>query len=433
MAAVNNQFFDVEGYVADEALPELESLFSMAATFDTQFEDWEKVEKYGTRGNKFAVKRPARINTLDTLSFNATTSGQYDELSMTVVADQFKSAPTPISSDQLATYNPESFLSDIGRGAIASIVTKVEAFCCQRAAFTGYRFMGSPDVPVTQLQTFTDLTVGLAKFRAYGGDVLAHCHLPIIDSAKITQSGLQQFATKRNDEIAINGEIGELTGVYNTRFYQNALLPIHTSGTASAEGEIEISAVADSTATDPFTGETVNTTTISLTNMTDATATVVQNDLLDVGALQGLKYLTYIGYENSEVDVQARVITGGTAAGGDLDIVVYPRLTFDATNTNTERNLPRAIATGAAGDKVRIVKSHRCGTVFLKDYMKFVAPKLPHEDPYKTGTYMDPDTKVSLRAYSGSVLGGNTHQFVHDIMYGANGAAEGVMRICLPL
>lgn len=436
MAASANDFFDVVGFVSDEALPLLLATFSMTATFDSQFEEWESVNRNGvqTRGNKFTVKKPPRVNSGTGLTFNATSDGIYTDQYMTVVADQQRHSFVPISSDQLATYNPKTFLDSIGESQVNVIAEYIEAFNCQRAANTGFRFIGSPAVEPGQNLSYQQLTSGFAKAKTFGGSgLLSHVHLPLYETALITQSGLQQFTTKRNDEIAVNGEIGELQGNYKARFYQNSFLPTHISGTASLEGEIEISAVADSTATDPLTGETINTSTISLTNMTDTTATVVENDLLDIGAANGLHYLSYYGYQNTQQDVQCKVITGGTASGGDLDIVVYPRLTYDATDVSTDRNLPRDIVTGAAGDKVRIVKSHQKGVMFFDKHMKFVSPRLPNESPYPTGTKMDTETKISLRAYSGSVFGGNTHGFVVDNMFGSNGVPEGVVSIIFPL
>ena len=256
----------------------------------------------------------------------------------------------------------------------------------------------------------------------------------MVESAEIVNTALQQFVTQRNDDMAIDGEIGDLRGNSRVTFYETNLLQAHTAGTASEDGSLEITSLADNTAVFPGTTNTVNTTSLVLQGLT-AGATIVQDDLLDIGVANGLQYLTYVGHiASSNTNVQCRVITGGTAdGGGNITITVYPRLVYDGTNVDPQRNLPRAIVNGASGDKVRIAKSHIPGFIFLEDYLKFACPNLPTKSPYATASVMDPDTKIGMRAYHGAVFDQPITQMVLDVLYGAGGAPEGCARILFPL
>lgn len=436
--AFNSILIPVQGYVTNEALPALDNALVITRSFDSKFKDWEKPETYGTRGATFLVKKQTRFSVQTTLDFDPVTSGNFQEQFMSVTADTEALVNYAATDQQLATFDPQSLMMTNKDSAITTLSNRIETDSASTAALGGYRFFGNPIIQAGQLQSVGEVTNSVAKFRSFGGMGEAHYIMPLDTAAQVIQSGLQQFAPKRNDEMADEGEIGYLGGVDRVRFLQSALLPVHTSGTVTTTdagiNQTTGFTISSVTVTAPGTGAPNGTTEITLSGVTTG-ATIVENDMIQLVPATGsapLQFLNYYSYTASLQAVQGRVITGGTADGaGDLTFTIEPALIFDATDTDVNRNLTRAIVPGA--DTLVVAESHRAGAFFFTPFIKFVNPKLPSTEPFVSVSEMTDDSAISLRCYHGYVFGSNTTQFIHDSLYGYGVAPEGVARLIYPL
>ncbi len=432
--------FDVQAYNADKALPYLYNNLGTVRTLNLEYEGWTRPEQYGTRGDKFSVKIPTRLSVQSGLTFDASAAGfgDYQERQMTISADQKKFVPYAISTPERATFNEKGLLNTNAKSALENIATEMDAFAAERVAFTGYRAFGDFNVQADQMTTVGEVTNASAIFRSFGACEASYYTVPDGVGAKIVQSGLQQFTIDRNNELAMKGELGKLNGVRNMTFMESNVLPVHIAGTASVRtvnfsDGYNITAVVVTAPSNNVTSSQAGTTVISLSGGTNGD-TIVLNDMIDIGFLNTanpLLFQTFNGYKTSEQKVQGRVTVGGTFAGGILDITIEPALTFDATNVDPTRNLNRAIINGT--DTLRVAKSHRAGLIYHGMYGAFVCPPLGDEDPYKTGYIKLPEIPISCRSYYGAVLGAATKVFIHDVIYGFGGAAEGLGRILLSI
>lgn len=444
MAAKDNSTFDVVGYVDKEALPLLENELGVVRTLDNTFDNWEKAYNYGTRGPTVAKKLPTRLNADDGLDFDQddTDDGAFNERRLSISADQLANSRYAYTNIEEATFDTGGLLNTNAQSAINELSNKMDRFAAESVSLRGYRFFGDFNVQTDQMQTVGEVTTAVARFRSFGcARYKPSFYLtPFVAQAKITQSGLQQFVMKRNEELAVAGEIGELKGVPNTNFIASNLLPIHTSGTAADTATnfstgYGIAVVAVTPPDNSLTGNQAGITTLDLTGFTPGD-TIVVNDAIDIGFLNTadpLLYLTFSGYNVSENKIQGRVIVGGTADGGGLlQIQIEPALIFDAANSDPQRNLNRAI--DIANDTLRIAKSHRAAGLYIGDYGCFASPKLAKKDTYDSHTVRATDTGVSLRAYYGDTkLGTSNKYMVHDVIYGFGGAAEGFGRVMYPI
>lgn len=436
-----NSTFDVQGYVDDEALPILVNKLGITRTLDRKYENWEKPESYGTRGDTFLCKLPTRINANDGLTFQTqegSTDGDFAERVLAVVAGEQANARYAITDVQQAVFDVDGLLKSNPIASLNELAIKMDTFSATSVSFRGYRAFGDFAISPNQNTTVAEVTDNVATFQSFGCGSMGYYANPFRVSAKIVQSGLQQFVLKRNEDLAVKGELGELGGVPETTFLTTNLLPVHTAGTAADDaGNLTPGFTIDSVVVTPPTndlssGTQAGTTTINLSGMTNG-LTILKDDMIDIGKLNiadPLFYLTFTGYIPSEQLLQGRVTANVTVAGGVVAVVVEPAMIFDGANLNVNRNLSRDIIPGT--DTLRVAKSHRCGALYLGEYGKFVSPPLPQKEPYPTGTKMSPEMQLSVRAYYGAnALGGQTKYFVQDVIYGFGGGAEGFARVLL--
>lgn len=436
-----NSKFDVVGYADKDAVPMLENKLGTVLTLDRKYQGWERAEYFGTRGQSFTTKLPTRLNADDGITFDQTdpADGSFSERILAVTADQLKNSRYAYTNVEEAVYDVDGLLNTNPQSAVNEIANAMDRFAATSVSLRGYRAFGDFAVQSGQMQTVGEVTDAVATFQSFGCGSRGYYLIPFRAAAKITQSGLQQFVMKRNEDIAVKGEIGELNGVPDTTFLSTNLLPIHISGTAANNvANLGTGFTIDSVVVTPpsnlITGNQAGITTINLTGMTDG-ETILVDDIIDIGFLNvsnPLIYLTFTGYNESEQSIQGRVIVGGTVVANALQIQIEPALIFDATEINVNRNLNRAIIPGT--DTLRVARSHRAAGLYIGEYGKFVNPQLPEKDTYKSASIKSKDTQLSMRVYHGDTrLGADAKYMVHDVLYGFGGAAEGFGRILYPI
>jgi len=291
-----------------------------------------------------------------------------------------------------------------------------------------FRFYGDG---VTPINSFTQLAQSVANFEDFG----AATHkmmgiLPVANIPAIVGTGLNQFAMRRNDEIASSWELGEFSG---TEWYESNLLPVHVSGTigntAAPNNVMTVVSTNDPTGT--------NVTAITFTEPTggtDANA-IKAGDLFQfndgVSGQPNMRFLTFIGHRQSQQPVQFRAIANAATVAGTVTVQVQ---TINGVGLvwaqNQNQNINNTIQ---AGMTVTPVPSHRAGCLMSGDQFYLAMPRLPDESPFTTVNMTDADSGASIRHYFGSQFGMNNRAYVRDVIWGSSLVAENSLRYIFPL
>lgn len=291
-----------------------------------------------------------------------------------------------------------------------------------------FRFYGDG---ITPINSFTQLAQSVANFEDFG----AATHkmmgiLPVANIPAIVGTGLNQFAMRRNDEIANSWELGKFS---NTEWYESNLLPTHVSGTiGNTAAPNNIMTVVSTN--DP---SGVNVTSITFTypgSLTDANA-VKAGDLFQfndgVSGKPNLRFLTFIGHTVSSQPVQFRAIADAASVSGSVTVLIQTINSVGlvwAQNQNQNLN-----ATIVAGMTVTPLPSHRAGILMSGDQFYLAMPRLPDESPFTTSNMVDADSGAAIRHYFGSQFGMNNRAYVRDSVWGSTLVAENSLRYAFPL
>lgn len=292
-----------------------------------------------------------------------------------------------------------------------------------------FRFYGDG---VTPINSFTQLAQSVANFEDFG----AATHkmmgiLPVSNIPAIVGTGLNQFAMRRNDELANSWELGKFA---NTDWYESNLLPVHVSGTigntASPNNVMTVVSTNDPTGT--------NVTSITFTEPTSGTDAnaIKAGDLFQfndgVSGKPNLRFLTFIGHNVCSQPVQFRAIADAATVSGTVTVQIQTINGFGLgwNGTNANYNLNTAIQ---AGMTVTPLPSHRAGILMSGDQFYLAMPRLPDESPFTTSNMVDPDSGASIRHYFGSQFGMNNRAYVRDVVFGSCLVSENSLRYAFPL
>ena len=291
-----------------------------------------------------------------------------------------------------------------------------------------FRFYGDG---VTPINSFTQLAQSVANFEDFG----AATHkmmgiLPVANIPAIVGTGLNQFAMRRNDEIANSWELGKFS---NTDWYESNLLPVHVSGTigntAAPNNVMTVVSTNDPTG--------VNVTSITFTEPTSGTDAnaIKAGDLFQfndgISGKPNLRFLTFIGHSVCSQPVQFRAIADAASVAGTVTVQVQ---TINSVGLvwaqNQNQNLNAAIQ---AGMTVTPLPSHRAGILMSGDQFYLAMPRLPDESPFTTSNMVDTDSGASIRHYFGSQFGMNNRAYVRDSVWGSCLVSENSLRYAFPL
>jgi len=350
-------------------------------------------------------------------------------------------------TDQQFIFNVRDYMDRFGMAAMKELGSKIEAdilknfvsgvvvndpqnanYLTAQVDSGPFRFYGDG---VTPISSYTQLAQAVANFNSFG----AATHkmmgiLPVSSIPAIVGTGLNQFATTRNNDIANSWELGKFS---NTDWYESNLLPTHVSGTiGNTAAPNNIMTVVS---TNDATGANVTTITFSEpTTGTDADA-IKAGDLFQfndgVSGQPNMRFLTFIGHEVSTQPVQFRAIADAATVAGAVTVSVQTINGVGLVSAqNANQNLNNAIAVGMT---VTPLPSHRAGCLMSGDQFYLAMPRLPDESPFTTVNMTDPDSGASIRHYFGSQFGLNNRAYVRDAIWGSSLVAENSMRIVLPL
>jgi hypothetical protein len=286
-----------------------------------------------------------------------------------------------------------------------------------------FRFYGDG---ITAINSYQQLAQMIANFKNFGAVddgikvVLSDLAIP-----GIVGSGLNQFAPRRNDEIAMSWEVGEF-GTPPVDYFISNLLPVQVAGTVGNSAQ-----VLTLVSTNDPTGNNITQLTFSGATPNDADA-VKSGDLFQfqdgVSGKPNMRYLTFIGQKLSGQPVQFRATAdAGASSGGNVTVNIYPPL---QSTPGATQNLNNALQ---AGMQVKALPTHRAGVVVGGDAFYLAMPALPKQPPFDTANEYDDETGVSMRLTYGSTFGQNQLGLVHDAIWGATLVPEYSMRVVFPV
>lgn len=302
--------------------------------------------------------------------------------------------------------------------AMTELGAQIEASVASTILTGPYRFYGDG---TTAINSFGQLAQMMAFFRNFGSvNYLTRGYLSDLAVPSIVNSGLNQFALNRNNEIANSWEVGRFD---NTDWYRSNFLPVHISGTTGTGAQTLTVVSIDSTGTQ---------LTVSGANNSDSGA-VLANDLFQfqdgVGSYPNLRYLTFIGHKPSGNPVQFRAtVNAGSTSGGNVTLTIDPPLISQAGNINQNLNYPIQ-----SGMQIKGLPSHRRGLVCSGDAMFLAMPQLPDQTPFPTANKADEMSGAAIRFTQGATFGQNQNGFIFDAIWGSDFVPEYCMGIIFPL
>ena len=412
MAVPNNILQQVQTYQLSN-LAYLQNLNCFVATANTKFKNFEKLT--ANLGDTVTFDLPPRFTTAASL---VATFQSADQRVENLTVDKAINVSYAFTAQQFI-FNVEDYMAQFGKAAVMEMSAEIEADIATVCVEAPYRFYGDG---VTPINSYGQLAAALAMYRNYGAAKdNTKFYLSDIAQSAIVNTGLNQFATDRNNKSANSWDVGDFD---RAAFYVSNLLPVHTAGTIGEDGTVltVVSVVKDA-----------NDAVIQIVFSgagTDADA-VKEFDKFQfsdgVSGQPNLRYLTFIGHKVSSNPVQFRATANAASSAGNVTVDVYPPLKASQGNT---RNLNFEIA---AGMQVTALPSHRAGMITAGNPLFLGMPMLPEEVPFPTGNEVDPDTGVSLRMYYGSLFGQNQRGMIHDAIWGKKCVAEYAMSVVFPL
>lgn len=385
---------------------------------NTKFKDFDNMRV--NLGSSVDFTLPTRFTTTNSLvvSFQSV-----EQRVLRLTVDQEISTSYDFT-DQERVFNLDGrgYMEEFGAGAVAEIASKIEANIAQVAETTPYRFFGDGVTPIT---SYLQLANALAFFRNFGAAQHDTCVvLPDLTYPAVINSGLNQFVTKRNEELAMSWEMGHWN---KADWYQSNLLPTHTSGTEGTAGStltvVSVTKNAD---------DAVTAITFSGTSGASDPDSIKENDSLrfndGVSGQPNLRFRTFIGHEVSQSPVQMRATADAASTGGSqVTVTIDPPL---KASSGRNQNINTEIV---AGMQVSVLPSHRCGLIMSGKPLFIGMPRLPDVVPFPSSSAQDPETGISTRQYYGTLFGQNKQGMVHDAIWGRVLVPEYSMKLALPL
>lgn len=396
------------------------NLNCFVTTANTKFKNFQN--EIGNLGDTVTFDRTPRYTTSNGLVISTQTSVQRVQ---TLTVNSAQNVAYNFTSQQIL-FNVDEYWDKFAKSAVEELSANVEADVANVCVQNTFRFYGDG---VTQITTFNQLAKMLAFFRNFGAAKSnTRGYLSDMAVPDVVGSGLNQFATKRNDETAMSWEVGSFS---RCEWYQSNLLPVHIAGSVGIAGSV-LTVVST---TKNAAGE-ITAITFSGTAASDASS-ILQYDKFqfsdNIGSFNNLRFLTFIGHFQSNSPVQfAAAATAASTAGSQVTVTLYPPLlpgAIQASSSDT-MNINFDIL---AGMQATVLPSHRAGVVMAGDPLFLAMPTLPTQEPFYSASEYDDDTGVSMRCYWGTVLGQNQQIMAHDCIWGKTMVPEYSMAVIFPL
>lgn len=444
--------------LSDMAMEAFEQSSAHIANFNHKYENFRKVPN--SFGSQVLVARPTRVTSGPGLSLPDSTPPWTQEYYNLVISNSWHSEIANTTYQDMFYEEQIDWITDKAFATVETLRGKVESQMCklwdstmqgaQSQTDTGAPLYTPPQIESGPFRFYANWTPGATTVDAIndqrlikkasnlmkvggvpGGAVKAFIHR-MVEHSLLSTFG-QDFLPTTNDKYYDSWMLREWAGL---KFYSTDFLPIHYSGTIANNGEtLTIVEVQDSLTVDPmlaalsvYNSENLNKTVQTSTLVcTDASSggTVNVGDLIQINSVVSKStVVTYNSKDVTSLPVQVRVVAVAEAdGGGDIEIVVYPRLISDPNSAIQNISAPLQ-----AGDLLNIVPDHLCGGLAFGDSGHFVNPPLKPVSPWdcKVNTKND----LSLRTYSGNVFRKDIESIVTDTMFAGFIDPWASQRIC---
>lgn len=394
----------------------LQNLNAFIHTANTRFKDFDKIE--ANLGSTVTFDLPPRFVTANSLV--ATFQPAAQRVQSLTVNNAYNTSYV-FSAEQFI-FNVRDYMEKFGKAATIELGAQIEANVALNCVTGPFRFYGNG---VTPINSYQQLAQALAMFRNFGA-ATSNAKGYIADTVvpSIIQSGLQQFAMERNNEIANSWELGDFS---RCEWYQSNLLPQHIAGTEGQQGTVLTVVAVTMNANNQITAIEFNGT-----NAANDANSVKQYDKFQfndgVAGQTNVRYLTFTGHQPSANPVQFMATADAASTGAShVTVSIYPPLQVAA---GANQNITTPIV---AGMQCSVLPSHRAGMITAGDPLFLAMPRLPEEVPFPTASKTDPDTGVSMRMYYGSKFGENQRGMIHDVIWGSTLVPEYSMGLIFPM
>lgn len=391
--------------------------FAFIKNSNKKFKNFQEIQNQ--LGATVTFERPPRFTTTNSLVAQFQSA---EQLVQSLTVDKEISVSYEFTAQQIVFNDVKGYMERWGKAATKEMGTQIESDLASLCVSAPYRFFGDG---VTQINSYGQLAQALAQFRNFGAAPQnTQGYLSDIAIPAIVNSGLQQFATNRNNESANSWELGAFS---NCDWFESNLLPIHVAGT---EGQAATTLTVVSVVKDA--DDAVTSITFSGTSAANDANSVKQYDKFQfqdgVANQPNLRFLTYIGHKPSALQVQFAATANAASTGGSqVTVTINPPLKASA---GKNQNITNEIA---AGMQVKVLPSHRAGLIQSGDPLFLAMPRLPDQRPYDTANEADEDSGASFRLTMGAQFGLNSYGMIHDAIWGKTGVGDYMMSVIFPL
>lgn len=414
MVAPTSDMVNVETFQAS-GLGYIQNAYCGIAEANSKFKNFDKSPT--NLGDTVSFDGPIQQSFQGTLAptFKGTTQPKYE-----LTVDQEGSVAFSFSN-QGFVFNAADYVDKFNMSATKELGANIEKNLWESTIGTHtYRtyYSGITANKIDPLNSYVQLADMLARYRnvgSPGGDLKVY--IPDMIVPGIVNTGLNQFATNRNNESAASWDLGDFGGA---SFRTSNLLPLHTAGTVGNDGGT-MTVVSINAAGDQLT-----------ISGGGANATLNANDIIEfndsVAGQTNVRFLTRIGHivsqQSGQLRVTANVTLDGTGAG---TINIFPSLNSTVGDALQNVNTPIV-----AGMELKALPNHRTGLIVGGNALYLAMPQLPDESPFATANQVDKDTGASIRVYKGSKFAQNERGYVCDAIWGTSLVDDYAMRIALP-
>jgi hypothetical protein len=404
------------------SLGRLLNLMVFGSTMNPKFKQFNE-DYIGNLGDSITFDLPPRFYAASGLVVNTFDSVEQrvDTLSVNV-ANNVNFQVT--NQEQIFNLEPLDYMEEFGNSAMDELASKIESDLAGALLTNTYRFFGDG---VNQINSFQQLIKANTFYRNYGapkGDLKVY--IQDLAVPEIVASGLNQFVTKRNEDLAQSWELGSYN---NATYYASNLLATHTAGTVGQAVGTAANILTVVSTNDP-TGANITQITFSspTANSSDA---VVTNDLMqfldNVSGQPNIRYRTFTGHEISSNPVQLRVTADADIVTNAITVSIYPALrSLPGKNQNLSTNI-------VAGMQVKVLPSHKRGMILGGDAFYLAMPKLPDQRPFDTANHYAEDYPLAIRMTYGALFGQNSMGVIYDEIHGKKLVDEYAMAMIFPL
>lgn len=356
----------------------------------------------------------------------------------TLTVNQAQNVNFAVSAEQLIfNIDNNDYRGIFEKSAVTELGSQIEQNVAGIVETNTYRFYsagvtGSGPYFPAAINSYGQLANTIAQFQSFGSAPTDYeMFLPSLAVPNIINSGLNQFALNRNNEIANSWELGRWD---NVDFYKSNLLPLHTSGTTGNSQQV-LTVVSVTRQSDG------GITSITFSGATDSDANaVLAYDLFQfqdqVSGQPNVHYLTWTGHATTGLPFQfSSTANVAATSGGNVTIPVNPVI-YDSTAVSGNPFVGRYQNTNVAivaGMQVLGVPSHRCGLMCSGKPLFLAMPRLPDQAPFATANAPDEYTGASLRLTTGAQFGQDVYGTILDVIWGVTLVQEYAMRMVFPV